>query len=144
MFRQSHVSLFCWISTRSALPMNGEWSAITRFLVLIPFTTSLMTRSHGGFDLVVDILASSCRLLLTCSVNSLIISPLDGGHCTLHSIYLFLSDCAFSDTVTGTLNLLSLICKDFAFRVIGPTRAIVSPWTTLLAVGPNCVGLPHH
>ena len=49
--------------------------------------------SHGGFELVVDKLVSCCSLLLTCSVISLIIVPLDVGYCTLHSIYLSLSDC---------------------------------------------------
>ena len=52
-----------------------------------------MIRSRGGFELVVDRLASCCRFLLTCNVNSLIIVPLDVGHCTLHSICLSLSDC---------------------------------------------------
>ena len=52
----------------------------------------VVKRSHGGFDLFVDRLVLRCRLLLTCSVNSLIIVPLDVGYCTLHSIYLSLSD----------------------------------------------------
>ena len=54
-----------------------------------------MICSHGGFDLVVDRPVSCYRLLLllACSVNSLIIVPLDVGSCTLHSIYLSLSDC---------------------------------------------------
>ena len=42
-----------------------------------------MIRSHGGFHLVVDIIVSYCAFLLTCSVNSLIIVPLDEGNCTL-------------------------------------------------------------
>ena len=37
--------------------------------------------SHGGFDLVVDRLVSFCRLLLACSVNSLIVVPLDMASC---------------------------------------------------------------
>ena len=40
-----------------------------------------MIRSHGGFELAVDRLVSCCRLLLTCSVNSLIIVHLDEGNC---------------------------------------------------------------
>ena len=52
-----------------------------------------MIRSHGGFDLAVDGLLSCYRLLLICSVISLIIVPLDVGYCLLHSIYLSLSDC---------------------------------------------------
>ena len=35
-----------------------------------------LIRSHGGFELVVDRLVSCCRLLLICSVISLIIVPL--------------------------------------------------------------------
>ena len=52
-----------------------------------------MIRSLGGFELVVDRLVLSCRLLLACNVNSLIINPLGVGCCRLHSIYLFCSDC---------------------------------------------------
>ena len=39
-------------------------------------------RSHGGFELTVDRLVSCCGLLLTCSINSLIVVPLDEGNCT--------------------------------------------------------------
>ena len=52
----------------------------------------MMIHSHGGFGLAVDKLISCYRFLLPCSVNSLIIVPLDVGYCLLHSIYLSLSD----------------------------------------------------
>ena len=45
-----------------------------------------LIHSHGGFELVVDRLVSCYRLLLVCSVISLIIVPLDVGYCSLHSI----------------------------------------------------------
>ena len=51
-----------------------------------------MIRGHSGSDLFVDRLVLCCRLLLACSVNSLIVIPLNVGYCTLHSIYLSLSD----------------------------------------------------
>ena len=44
----------------------------------------VMIRIRGGFDLVVDRLASCRRLLLACNVNSLITFPLHMGCCTLH------------------------------------------------------------
>ena len=53
----------------------------------------VMIYIHGSFELVVDRLVLCYRLLLACSVISLIIVPLDVGCCTLHSIYLSLSDC---------------------------------------------------
>ena len=58
-----------------------------------PLLGGVMIHSHGGFELVVDRLVLCCGFLLTCSVISLIIVPLDIGIYTLHSIYLSLSDC---------------------------------------------------
>ena len=53
----------------------------------------VMIHSHGGFELVVDILVSCCWLLLICSVISLIIVALDVGYCIFTFNDLFLSDC---------------------------------------------------
>lgn len=50
-------------------------------------------RSRGGFELIVDRLIPCCRFLLAFSVNSLLIVPLDVVCCTVHSLYLSLSDC---------------------------------------------------
>ena len=58
-----------------------------------PARHPVMTRSHGDFQLVVDRLVSCCGLLLTCSVISLIIVPLDVVIVHLHSIYMSLNDC---------------------------------------------------
>ena len=52
----------------------------------------VMIHSRSGFDLVVDRLISCSRLLLACSVNSLIGVLLNVGSCTLHSKHLSLSD----------------------------------------------------
>ena len=52
-----------------------------------------MVRSHDGFDLAVDGLLLCCGLLLTFSVKSSMIAPLDVGSCSLHFIYLSLRDC---------------------------------------------------
>ena len=40
-----------------------------------------LVHSHGGFELVMDRLVLCCELLLTCSVNSLIVVTLDEGNC---------------------------------------------------------------
>ena len=40
-----------------------------------------MIRSYGGFELAVDRLVSCYEFLLTYSVNSLIVVPLDEGNC---------------------------------------------------------------
>ena len=62
----------------------------------------ILIHSHGGLDWVVVRLVSCCRLLLACSVNSLIIVPLDVGCHTVHSNYLSLSDCVSLIRYWGT------------------------------------------
>ena len=53
----------------------------------------VMIPSRGGFELVLDRLVSLSWFLLMCSVNSLISVSLDVRICTVHLIYLSLSDC---------------------------------------------------
>ena len=64
--------------------LNGGSGILSSKLKLI--------HSHGGFELAVDRLVSCYGFSLTCGVNSLLIVPLDVDYCTLHSIYLSLSD----------------------------------------------------
>ena len=71
--------------------------------------------------------------------------PLDMGKVIVYLICLsYLQWLYIPDTISGVLIELFLICNIYSIRVIGPTKAAISPGVTLVAVGPSNGGLRHY
>ena len=124
----------CWSHDRE------QWSLtikVSKFLINGKNSTQKLIRSLDGFALVMEKLVSCCRLLWVCSVNSLIMVPLYMGCCTFTFKLVVFEWLCIPNMVTGVLSLLFPICNDFAFGVIVPTKATISPWTTLPEMGPG-------
>ena len=72
---------------------------------------------------------------------------IDAPGCGLHCCILHFLSClellCIPDTVTGVLIELFLICDNILCSSNWATRASISPWVTLLAMGPSRGSLQH-